>query len=68
MSSWRDLTPWLQLNAMVLIEVRLTPPVKVTREKALADIDYDACGSLRLRKARLDPNACGRAYHAKERA
>jgi hypothetical protein len=30
---------------MVLIAIRLIPPVKMTLEKALADIDGDACGS-----------------------
>jgi GTP-binding protein len=53
--------------------VRLTPPIKMTLEKALAYIDDDELvevtpKSIRLRKAILDPNDRKRAERAKESA
>ncbi|MDQ6868408.1 MAG: translational GTPase TypA [Pseudomonadota bacterium] len=53
--------------------VRLTPPFKMTLEKALAYIENDELvevtpKSIRLRKALLDPNARKRAFRAKESA
>jgi GTP-binding protein len=53
--------------------VRLTPPLKMTLEKALAYIENDELvevtpKSIRLRKALLDPNARKRAFRAKENA
>jgi GTP-binding protein len=53
--------------------VRLTPPLKITLEKALAYIEDDELvevtpKSIRLRKALLDPNARKRAFRAKESA
>jgi GTP-binding protein len=53
--------------------VRLTPPLKMTLEKALAYIEDDELvevtpKSIRLRKALLDPNARKRAFRAKESA
>ncbi|MGH6867993.1 MAG: GTP-binding protein, partial [Methylocella sp.] len=53
--------------------VRLTPPIKMTLEKALAYIEDDELvevtpKSIRLRKALLDPNARKRAFRAKESA
>jgi GTP-binding protein len=53
--------------------VRLTPPIKMTLEKALAYIDDDELvevtpKSIRLRKALLDPNERKRAVRAKESA
>jgi GTP-binding protein len=53
--------------------VRLTPPIKMTLEKALAYIEDDELvevtpKSIRLRKALLDPNERKRAFRAKESA
>ncbi|HLH10726.1 MAG TPA: translational GTPase TypA [Methylovirgula sp.] len=53
--------------------VRLTPPIKMTLEKALAYIEDDELvevtpKSIRLRKALLDPNERKRAERAKESA
>jgi GTP-binding protein len=53
--------------------VRLTPPMKMTLEKALAYIEDDELvevtpKSIRLRKALLDPNERKRAVRAKESA
>jgi GTP-binding protein len=53
--------------------VRLTPPLKMTLEKALAYIEDDELvevtpKSIRLRKVLLDPNARKRAFRAKESA
>ncbi len=53
--------------------VRLTPPIRVTLEKALAYIEDDELvevtpKSIRLRKALLDPNDRKRAVRAKESA
>jgi GTP-binding protein len=53
--------------------VRLTPPLKMTLEKALAYIADDELvevtpKSIRLRKALLDPNARKRAFRARESA
>jgi len=53
--------------------VRLTPPIKMTLEKALAYIEDDervevTPKSIRLRKAMLDPNDRKRAERAKEAA
>jgi GTP-binding protein len=53
--------------------VRLTPPMKMTLEKALAYIEDDELvevtpKSIRLRKALLDPNERKRAMRAKESA
>ncbi|MGH6841715.1 MAG: translational GTPase TypA, partial [Methylocella sp.] len=53
--------------------VRLTPPLKMTLEKALAYIEDDELveitpKSIRLRKALLDPNARKRAVRTKESA
>jgi GTP-binding protein len=53
--------------------VRLTPPVRMTLEKALAFIEDDELvevtpKSIRLRKALLDPNERKRAVRAKESA
>ena len=53
--------------------VRLTPPLRMTLEKALAYIEDDELvevtpKSIRLRKALLDPNARKRAFRAKESA
>jgi GTP-binding protein len=53
--------------------VRLTPPLKMTLEKALAYIVDDELvevtpKSIRLRKALLDPNARKRAFRARESA
>jgi GTP-binding protein len=50
--------------------VRLTPPIKMTLEKALAYIEDDELveitpKSIRLRKALLDPNERKRAFRAK---
>jgi GTP-binding protein len=49
--------------------VRLTPPIRMTLEKALAWIDDDELvevtpQSIRLRKAKLDPNDRKRAERA----
>ena len=51
--------------------VRLTPPIRMTLEKALAYIESDELvevtpKSIRLRKTRLDPNERKRAERAKE--
>ena len=51
--------------------VRLTPPIKMTLEKALAYIQDDervevTPKSIRLRKALLDPNDRKRAERSKE--
>jgi hypothetical protein len=51
-------------NATVLIAVRLTQPVKMALEKALADIDDDACGS----HAGIDQAAQGAARPQRARA
>jgi len=53
--------------------VRLTPPIQMTLEKALAYIDDDELvevtpQSIRLRKTALDPNDRKRAVRAKESA
>jgi GTP-binding protein len=53
--------------------VRLTPPMQMTLERALAYIDEDELvevtpQSIRLRKAVLDPNDRKRAFRAKESA
>ena len=53
--------------------VRLTPPLKMTLENALAYIEDDELvevtpKSIRLRKVLLDPNARKRAFRAKESA
>ncbi len=53
--------------------VRLTPPIRMTLEKALAYIEDDELvevtpKSIRLRKAKLDPNERKRAERAKESA
>jgi GTP-binding protein len=53
--------------------VRLTPPIRMTLEKALAYIEDDELvevtpKSIRLRKALLDPNERKRAVRAKESA
>ncbi|HEX4768384.1 MAG TPA: translational GTPase TypA [Lichenihabitans sp.] len=53
--------------------VRLTPPIRMTLEKALAYIEDDELvevtpKSIRLRKTRLDPNDRKRAERAKENA
>ncbi len=53
--------------------VRLTPPIRMTLEKALAYIEDDELvevtpKSIRLRKALLDPNERKRAIRAKESA
>jgi len=53
------------------IAVRLTPPVRMALEKALAYIEDDELvgvtpKSIRLRSALLDPNAPKRAFRAKE--
>ena len=53
--------------------VRLTPPIRMTLEKALAYIEDDELvevtpKSIRLRKTRLDPNDRKRAERAKESA
>ena len=53
--------------------VRLTPPIQMTLEKALAYIEDDELvevtpKSIRLRKAVLDPNERKRAVRAKESA
>ena len=53
--------------------VRLTPPIRMTLEKALAYIEDDELvevtpKSIRLRKTRLDPNERKRAERAKESA
>lgn len=53
--------------------VRLTPPIRMTLEKALAYIEDDELvevtpKSIRLRKTKLDPNERKRAERAKESA
>ena len=53
--------------------VRLTPPIRRTREKALAYIEDDervevTPKSIRLRKVHLDPNDRKRAERSKEAA
>ncbi|MCI0598305.1 MAG: translational GTPase TypA, partial [Beijerinckiaceae bacterium] len=53
--------------------VRLTPPIRMTLEKALAYIEDDELvevtpKSIRLRKVLLDPNERKRATRAKESA
>ncbi len=53
--------------------VRLTPPIKMTLERALAYIEDDELvevtpKSIRLRKTYLDPNERKRAFRAKESA
>ncbi len=53
--------------------VRLTPPIQMTLERALAYIDDDELvevtpQSIRLRKGILDPNDRKRAFRAKESA
>jgi GTP-binding protein len=58
---------------MELIAVRPTPPVRAELEKALAYIKIDELvevtpKSVRLRKARLDPNERKRAFRANESA
>ena len=51
--------------------MRLTPPIRMTLEKALAYIEDDELvevtpKSIRLRKKHLDPNERKRAENAKE--
>ena len=51
--------------------MRLTPPIRMTLEKALAYIEDDELvevtpKSIRLRKVKLDPNERKRAERAKE--
>jgi predicted membrane GTPase involved in stress response len=62
-----------KIGSRFSLAVRLTPPLKMTLEKALAYIEDDELvevtpKSIRLRKAMLDPNARKRAFRAKESA